>query len=45
MEPVGSGSGNASVVSDGSGSGDAFSVFVGPSAMTVVESIEPARET
>ena len=45
MEPIGSGSGNTSVVSNGSGSGDASSVFVGSLAVTVVESVEPARET
>ena len=45
VEPVGSGSGDASVASDGSGSGDASAVFVGPSAVTVVASVEDARET
>lgn len=45
METVGSGCRDASVVSDGWGSGDVSAVFVGPSAVTVVESEEDARET
>ena len=45
MEPVGSGFVEASVVSDGSGFGDSSAVFVGPSTVTVVESVEAAKET
>ena len=45
VETVGSGCGDASVVSDGWGSGDVSAIFVGPSAVTVVESEEDARET
>ena len=36
---------DASVVSDGSGSGDSSAVFVGPSTVTVVDPAEAARET
>ena len=45
METVGSGCGDASAVSDGWGSGDVSAIFVGPSAVTVVESEEDARKT
>ena len=45
METVGSGCRDASVVSDGWGSRDVSAVFVVPSAVTVVESEEDARET
>ena len=45
FEVVGSGSDDASVASDVSGSEDSSSVFLGPSAVTVVESLEDALES